>query len=160
MPDIRFTEPLIRRSLRRAVIRNLGPVFFVVLAIVAAVLVGTIANGERSWRVGAMATLLLLGTLFPAVAIITQTRAALERFRSMNNGMANIEISAGQVRIESSLGRLEVPLNRVSQVWLYPEYWVFLSGRSIVMTIPIETIPHSQRQAWLEELRIAGARVA
>ena len=140
--------------------RRLGPLFFGALAFVAVSLIVAPQAGERTWWVGVMGTILCLGVLIPAASFLAHTRAALSRFMQLEDGKATIELGNGRLMVASKLGSLELPLTRVTMVWCYPEFWVLLQGRAILMTIPTGALQEPMKQAWLENLRAAGTRVA
>jgi len=74
-------------------------------------------------------------------------------------GIARIGLAEGRLQIESKIGSAEIPLKRITHVWRYPDYWVLLTGHSIVMTVPIEGVAAAVSDAWLHELASVGVRV-
>lgn len=160
MQEIRFTESVVRRAAIRGVLRSFGPVFFVaVLLLSISVMLGLI-RGDRSWFIGSTLTILGLALAVPIAAIAMHTRVGLAKFRRLENGNAALELSSGRLRVASNVGTLEMPVAQITRVWRYPEFWILLSGKSILMTVPLAGIPAGVLSSWQEELRTAGARVA
>jgi hypothetical protein len=116
--------------------------------------------GDRTWLLGAMAAVVAAGSLMPILAIRNHTKASMAKLLQLEDNKALVDISGGWLRVSSKLGRLEVPLDRISRIWCYPDSWLLLSDRSILMTLPLEGVPPHTVQAWTEEFRAAGARVA
>ena len=159
MQDIRYTEPVVRESVRRSILRLLGPTYFVALILLGVSVVVGCVRADYDWFLGVIGTVFLQAILIPFCVVYVNTRAALLRFRALECGIACIDLAEGQLRIESKLGRAEIPLKRITHVWRYPDYWVLLTGHSILMTVPIEGVATGVSDAWLHELTSAGVRV-
>jgi len=160
MHTVQYSETLIRRAVTRAIVRLLGPLFFVAIAIVTAATVFEVAQGDRGWLVGVGGTVVFLGILIPIAAIRSHVKVALEKLSGMEHGRGQVELSGGQLHLASRLGTMSLPLERVTSIWRYPEYWVLLSGRSILMTLPLEGLSGEILTEWLAQFRSAGATVA
>lgn len=160
MQDIYYTEQSVRLAIRRAIPRLLGRWYFAALLLLAVSIGLGLYRGDYGWFQGAISTVLFFGILVPLAAIRTHTRAALARLRGLENGVAWVEISEGRLRGSSQLGTVDIPLSRVTKVWCYPEYWTLLSGRSILLSIPTQGLPAAVTEAWLDELRAAGANLS
>jgi hypothetical protein len=160
MREIQYTEALVRSAVRRAILRILGPLYFVAMLLLAVSVSIGLIGGDRGWFIGVTGTILVLGSLVPVVAIRAHTRAALLRLFKLEDGKATVDLSGGRLRLLSPLGSVDLPLSRVTNVWCYPDYWVLLSRRSILMTLPTAELPSSVADEWLAELRGAGAKVA
>lgn len=160
MQNIHYTEQLVRLAIRRAIPRLLGRWYFAALLLLAISVGLGLYRKDYDWFLGVISTTLFFGILFPLAAIRANTRAALARFRGLENGVASIEISEGRLRGSSHLGAVDIPLSRVTQVWRYPEYWTLLSGRSILLSIPTQGVPATVTEAWLDELRAVGAEIS
>jgi hypothetical protein len=155
---IRYTEPLVRKAIQRAIVRLLGPLFFIAMGLLAISVILAAVQESHGWFVGVVATALTVGTLVPIVAIRTHTKAAISRLVQLDDGAASIDIGEERLRLSSKLGSIDVPLARVTTVWTYDDCWVLLAGRSILMTLPTAGIPQSALDAWHADLDAAGAK--
>src|SRR5579862_4383813 len=159
MQEVHYTESVVRDAARRGILRSIGPLYIAALRFVAEAVLFGVVRGNYDWSIGAFATVLVVGIIVPVVGIRAHTRAALEKFRGLDAGKASLDFSGGRLQIASALGTLDMPLARISKVWRYPEYWILLSGGSIVMTIPLHGVPSSVADAWTHELQTAGITV-
>ncbi len=157
MHEVLYTEPLIRRAIQRSIIRLLGRLYFIAMGLLGVSLLLSAVQNHAGWFVGVTGTALFCGLLVPVVAIRAHTRAAMSRLVQMENGAASVGIDEERLRLASALGSIDIPLSRVTAVWRYPDCWVLLAGRSILMTLPTETIPEATRDQWLRQLEDAGA---
>ena len=160
MQTLQYSERLIRHAIARAILRLLGPVFFIVLALLAGQTAFSISRGERGWLLGVETTIVALGIILPLAAIRAHTNVALRKLAGMDGKTGQIELSSTELHLSSSLGTMSLPLSTITSVWCYPEYWVLLSGKSILMTLPLVGIPAETTAAWLAHLRGAGVAVA
>jgi hypothetical protein len=160
MQTLHYTPALIRSSLRRSIVRILGPLYFVALAVTLLALIAMILQGRRDWFVGAIGVGSVWGILLPIVAIIVRTRGAMQRFNQMDGGAIDVDIGCRRLLIYSKLGSAEIPLSRVRNVWCYPDVWVLLAGRTIIMSLPIAQVDELVKQTWLDNLRAAGAKIS
>ncbi len=159
MYDVHYTEPLVRRAIQRSIIRLLGRLYFIAMGLLGVSILLAAIQNNRGWFVGVICTALFVGLLVPVVAIRAHTRAAMSRLVQMENGAASAGIGEGKLRLASALGNIEISLSRVTTVWRYPDCWVLIAGRSILMTLPTENLPDALRQDWLRQLEDAGAMI-
>ncbi len=160
MQTISFTEPVVRSAARRGVLRMLGALFFVAMALLAISVVFSLIQGDYGLFLGVTATVLGIAVIVPIAAISAHTRVGLEKYRALEGGAATIDLSEGRLRVASKIGSLDMPLSTVKKVWRYPDYWILVANRSILMTVPLHGVPPEIRTEWETELRQAGARLA
>lgn len=160
MRAISFTEPLVRNAARRGVLRMLGSLFYVAVALLAVSVAFSVIHGDRGWFFGVCATVLGLGLIVPIAAIRAHTRVAVEKFRALEGGAASIDLSDGRLRVASKVGSLDMPLSTVKKVWRYPDYWIFVASLGILMTVPLNGLTPDVTSAWEAELKNAGARLS
>lgn len=159
MQTLHYSEELIRRATWRTIFRFLGPWFFAALAFLAVFIGFELSVGNQNWLLGVAGTAFLFAVFVPLLIFRMHARAALEKLSLMGDGLAQIDFSAGQLHLNSALGVSVIPLSRISAVWCYSDYWVFLSGRSILMTLPLRGLSEGVISDWLGQLRDAGAKI-
>jgi len=159
MYEIHYTEPLVRRAIQRSIVRLLGRLYFIAMGLLGVSILLAAIQNHRGWFVGITCTALMVGLLVPIVAIRAHLRAAMSRLMQMENGAASVGIGEGRLQLVSALGSIDIPLARVTSVWRYPDCWVLIAGRSILMTLPTENLPDGIRQDWLRQLEDAGAMI-
>jgi hypothetical protein len=159
MQSISFTEPVVRSAARRGVLRMLGPLFFVAIGLMGAWVAFEVVQGDLDWSFGVAVTVLVLALIVPVAAIRAHTRFAVEKFRALDEGAASIDLSDGRLRAVSKIGSLDLPLSTVKKVWRYPDYWILVGSRSILMTVPLRGLTPDVTSAWEAELKIAGAKL-
>jgi len=79
-----YSEELLKKAVRSYWWRSIGPLF---VSVLSGMLVGTIyfvVQGERSWFVGVMGSVVLMGFLFSLTLYINHYRNTLRKFRELN----------------------------------------------------------------------------
>lgn len=159
MQSISFTEPLVRSAARRGVLRMLGTLFYVAIVLLAISVTFSLIRGDLGWFFGMTATVLGIAIAVPIAAIRAHTRVAVEKYRALDGGAATIDLSDGRLRVVSKIGSLDMPLSTVKTVWRYPDYWIFVAKRGILMTVPVRGLTVDIRNEWETQLLQAGARI-
>jgi hypothetical protein len=160
MQTLHYTPALIRYSLRHSIVRILGPLYFIALLVTCVALMFLIYQGQRDWLVGVIGFACVWGILLPIVAMVVRTREAMRRFGQLDGGAVDVDIGSRRLLAYSNLGSTEIPLSRISKVWQYRDVWVLLEGRTIIMSLPIAQVDDLVKQAWLNNLRAAGAKIS
>ncbi len=144
-----YSEPLLREAVRsfffRAVIRGLGPLFFLSGGLLVACLAYLLWSGDRSWKVGAFAAgPVFIGILFLAV-YQAHYRNTIGRFRQMRSPEATLSYDDERFTLTSELGSATMPWSAITEVWRYPRFWLLLFSRSQFVTLPLDTLDDSTK---------------
>jgi hypothetical protein len=134
--QLHFSESLVRRAVRRFWWRTVGWRYIGTFAAMLAYLVFTVWNGDRSWWVGALATLLIVGTIIPAAVYFVHMRRTLSKFREMHDPVCVLELGDDRVGLRSDSGAAELEWKAVTDVWCFPEAWLMFFSRSQFATLP------------------------
>jgi hypothetical protein len=150
--QLRFSEPLLREAVRafvfRAVIRQLGISFFIVVAVLIAFVAFLISRHDRGWMVGFLiATVLFVGVSL-AFVYVAHFRNTIGRFRQMRTPEATFGYDEQQVTFTSELGSATMPWSAITEVWRYPRFWLLLFSRSQFVTLPLDCLDE-QAQAFI-----------
>ena len=146
---LRYSEPLLREAVRcfvlRVVIRQLGGVFLVLVALVIACVAFLISRHDRSWTVGFLiATVLFIG-VFIASVFVAHLRNTIGRFRQMRTPEATLGYDEQQISLTSELGSATMPWSVITEVWRYPRFWLLLFSRSQFVTLPLDCLDEHAR---------------
>lgn len=153
---LRYTEPLLRQVVRsfvlRAVFRQLGVRFFVVLAAVTAAVAYLLALQDRSVLLGfVVATLLNLGFFFGAI-YVGHYRNIVGRFRKMKSGQATLSYDEKQITVTSELGSSTIAWSAITDVWRFPRFWLLLLSPSQFITLPLDCLDSAEREFILRKV--------
>ena len=159
MQEIQYTEALIRRWTLYSMVRSLGPLYLIAMLLLSSSLSLSIMRGSYDGFFGATATVLAFGVLVPLGVLRKHVQAALGRLRELDNGKLSIDILAARLHLTSAMGNTDIPLARVTQLKRYPSFWVLMTGKASLMTLPITDIPIAVQQRWLLEFQAAGTKI-
>ena len=159
MQEIHYTEIMIRRSARQSIVRNLGSLYWIIMLMLSISVSIGLWRGNHDWFIGTVATLLTLVIVVPLVVWRQHTAAALRRLRKLDQGKLSIDILAARLHLSSKLGDSDIPLASITKLLRAPDYWVFMSDKAVVMTLPILELPLEVQQRWLQELQAAGTQI-
>ncbi len=159
MQEIQYTEALIRRWTRYSMYRNLGPLYLIAMLLLSSSMTFSILRGSHDWFFGATATVFVLGIVVPLSVLRKHVQAALRRLSELDDGKLNIDILAGRLHLSSAMGNTDIPLARVTQLKRYPSFWVLLTHKASLMTLPITAIPIAVQQRWLQEFQAVGTKI-
>jgi hypothetical protein len=151
MAEVRlcYTEPLLKRAVRcfvfRAIRRQLGPLFYIAVAILIGCLFFLIAHHDRSWAVGfIMATILFVAVFFVTI-YLAHYRNTVGRFHQMQNPEATLSLGEEQFTVTSELGSATMPWSAITEIWQYPDFWLLLFSKSQFSVLPIKGIDEQVR---------------
>lgn len=159
MHEIIYTEVMIRRAARHTILRTLGPLYLIALLALSSSIGFGILRGSHDWFIGVTATLLAFAILVPLLVWRQHTKASLRRLHELDHGKLSIDILAGRLHLSSALGSTDMPLTRITKVQRFPGYWVFISDKTVLMTLPITALSAEVRQRWLAEFQAVGTQV-
>jgi hypothetical protein len=146
---LRFTEPLLREAVRafvvRAVLRQLGISFFVVIAVLIAVLAYLISQHDRGWMVGFLIAFFIFVAVFPTAIYMAHLRSSMGRFRRMRVPEATFGYDEHNFTMTSELGSVTLPWSAITEVWRYPRFWLLLFSRSQFVTLPLDCLDDQAR---------------
>src|SRR5688572_19574362 len=94
---LHYSEALIRRVVRAYWWRETGWSFSALLALLGTVFAMLLLGGDRSWRVGALGTFLVICALLSAAVYVTHYRTSLGRLRRMRVPEATLELGDERV---------------------------------------------------------------
>ena len=142
---MRYSEEIAREAVRRFLARRLRELFDVKFRIAAVVAIGTLCwllwTGNRSWLVGAVATLLVLVPVALLAVYAAHWRNTVVRIRQMQVPMARCRLSDTELTIASELGSATIPWTLILEIWQFQRVWLLLISPSYFVTLPTDGIP-------------------
>ena len=156
---LHYSEALIRRTVRAFWFRVTGLPFFIALFLVFASLVYSLRTGDRSWYVGMVGTVFVIGLMFTVALYVNHYRASLDRLRRMHTPEAIFEPSDQSFRVTSDLGVTDVGWNAITEIWRFPDFWLLFLSRAQFITLPIADLDSEDREDILTCLKSHGSKV-
>ena len=123
-------------------------------------LVWRLAEGDRSWLVGLVAALVLIGVLLPLMVYLVHYRNSIGKFRQMAEPLAEFIADEDQFTLSSSLGATTLKWNAVTEVWRLETLWLLLFSKAQFVTLPLEGMSEQMRSFILDKVRAAGGKIA
>lgn len=146
---LHYTEPLLRESVRfffiQTLRRRFGIPFFVILAVLVAILAWRVLQHDRDWTVGLLAAGLLFVGLFFVMLYINHYRNSMGRFRQMRTPEGTLGCDEQGITFTSELGSSTVPWPTIVEVWRHPRFWLLLFSPAQFVTLPLDDLDESTR---------------
>lgn len=152
------SEPLIRQAILCFFRRSLGAGFFVALALLVICLAFQLYTGDRSWQVGVLASVLVLGVVFPIAIYFVHYRNATRKLHAMGLPQASLVATESTLSLSSGAGSSSFPWSSVSEVWRFPGFWLLLFSRAQFVTLPLTDISASLQAFIVERVQAAGGK--
>jgi hypothetical protein len=155
-----FTEPLLRKAVFAFWRRSIGVGFVVALLVVALCLGFLLAQGDASWVVGVLATVLSLGVVFVVALYFIHYRTSLHKFRAMGQPQATFRANESSFTIISGVGTVTYQWSAIKELWQFPQVWLLLFSPAQFSTLPVACMPPEMQAYVLQRVRAAGGKVA
>jgi hypothetical protein len=156
---LRYTEALVRSSVKRFCWRQVGWLYVVALALVLVGLATGLARGDRSWLAGVLVTILLIGVVMPISLYRTLLAGSLERYRSLDNQPALFSGDDISYVIQSTAGLTKLNWKTIASVCRYDDLWLLVFDKGGFMTFPLEGVSAADRDFLLERVKAHGGRI-
>jgi hypothetical protein len=157
---LRYTEPLVTQAVRHYWRRTVGPGIFVAVALLCAFLVWRLFDGDRSWVVGVVAVVILLGAVMPSAVYVAHHRNSMARFREMREPVAELLAREDGFTLSSDRGTTSLGWNSVREIWRFDTLWLLLFSKAQFVTLPLEDLPEPMREFILDRVRTSGGKVS
>ncbi len=134
---LNYTERLVAQAVYLYWRKTIGKGYFTMVTLVAAFLIWLVAGGDRSWMVGLMAAVVLLGVLMPAAVYVVHYRNSMGKLRAMAEPVAQLMADARGFTVVSDQGTASMPWSAVKEVWCFDDVWLLLFSKAQFVTLPI-----------------------
>ena len=156
---LNFNESLIRKAVLSFWWRVVGFKFIIAMILIALSLGFFLYIGDRSWFVGAHATVLIIGISFVFALYWSHYRNGLKKFRAMGSSQATFSASESSFTFESGAGSSTLPWSSVTEIWQFEKYWLMLFSKAQFVTLPLADISPEFRASILERVRASGGAI-
>lgn len=157
---LRYSEPFIRSAIRVYWWKQIGPSFLLLLISLTVFLVYRIAEGDSSWIVGAIGTVLVLGYGIIVASYVVHLRRSLKRFRRMKVPEATLELGEERFKVTSDVGSSEVEWSLIAKIWRFKNVWLLFFSESEFMTLPVDDLSSKSKLFILAKAEANGAKIA
>ena len=157
---LHYSEDLVERAVVAFWLHHFEWKFWAAMLLTAACTAYLVVLGDRSWLVGAVGAVLVVGLGVAASSFITQRRSALQRLRNLGLLEVTIEVHEAHLRMESGAGSSEIPWKLITEVWTYPDFWLVCLSPSQFFTLPTEDLTEEMRATLMARIIANGAKVA
>lgn len=137
---------------------NLG--LLLAVAIMFALLVWLLLQGDRSWLVGMVASVVVLGLAMPGVVYLVHYKNSISKFRDMAQPIATFVAEDDSFTLSSDRGTTTLKWDTVVELWRFEAFWLLLFSKAQFVTVPLEGMPQQMQSYVLDRVRSAGGKVA
>jgi hypothetical protein len=119
-----------------------------------------LVNGDRSWIVGLVAAVILLGVLMPAAVYVVHYRNSMGKFREMSQPVAELVADEDAFTFSSDRGTTSLKWDAVKEVWRFESLWLLLFSKAQFVTVPLENVPSPMQAFILDRVRASGGKIS
>ena len=157
---LHYTKSLVTTAVNRFWLRTVGVPFIVAYALMVLFFGYLVAGGNRSWLVGALGAILVIAFALLAAIYNRHYRDSIQRFQNLGSEEAVLEFDDAMFRLSSEIGKSEMKWDVVSEVWIFPEFWLVLMTRAQFFTLPTADMNESVQGFLRSRFEAVGAKVA
>jgi YcxB-like protein len=125
-----------------------------------ALLTWMVASGDRSWVVGLVAAVVVVGLLFPVLVYVVHFRNSMGKFREMRDPVAEFVADDDMFTLSSDRGITTLKWNTVTELWRYDSLWLLLFSKAQFVTVPLDGVPDQMRSFVVERIKASGGKIA
>ncbi len=155
-----YSEQLLRQAVFAFWYRTIGPGFLIALVAAALGLGVLIVRGERSWLVGVLATVFVVGIALAASLYFVHYRASLRKFQEMGASQATFCAEESSFTISSDIGTTTLQWSTVKELWQFTGVWLMLYSKAQFSTLPTAYLSPEMRDYVVQRIRAAGGKVS
>jgi hypothetical protein len=122
-------------------------------------LVMLISNGDRSWVVGFLGTVVGMCVFFLVLVYLIHYRKAMHKFRAMGDPEATLVASEESFSLSSGLGSSTLRWASITEVWQFPTFWLLLFSKAQFVTIPLADLTPEAKAFILARVQDAGGKI-
>jgi hypothetical protein len=156
----RYTESLVRRVAMQFWVRYIGWRGFAAVAIMTVCFLYLLMIGDYSWYVSVFGTVLVMAILVGGAIYYVNRHRALATLRQMAEPIATIDLSDVGISTQSDLGKCEMSWRAITEVWTFPDAWLFFIAKGSYFTIPTESLTNEVRQFINQKVQEHGGTMA
>ena len=154
-----YDREIIAEAARHFSLRSIRWDGFVVFLVLVGLLGYWIASGDRSWWVGALGAITVLGAVVGIATFVVPYRRSVARFERMPSRTGEFVFSERGIVTIADLGRQEFSWRLVDRVWIYPHLWMILLRDANYMTLPTPNLNEETRAFITDQVKRNGGRI-
>ena len=156
---LEYSEVFIRDAIRHYWWKQIGPVFPLVTLSLTVFLVYRLIDGDRTWLIGALGAVIILGLATMIAIYVVHLRRALQRLERMKKPEATLELGEDQFRISSDVGSSEIKWSLISHLWCFDNVWLLFFSAGEFMTLPINDMSAESKSFLISKAKANGAKI-
>ena len=154
-----YSVPLIREAVYGFWRRSVGLGMLVAIVLLTGMLTLFLIDGDRSWRVGAMAVTVFFGVASVIAIYVVHYANAVRKLKDMGSPQATIIASESSFTVTSGAGSATLPWSSVIEVWQFKNVWLLLFSKAQFFTLPLSYVPAEFRTFILQRVAAAGGKI-
>jgi hypothetical protein len=157
---LRYTERLVAQAVRLYWRKTVGFGLLVAVALMIAFLAWRLVDGDRSWIVGLVAAVILLGVIMPVAVYVVHYRNSMGKFREMSRPVAELVADEDVFTLSSDRGTTSLKWEAIKEVWRFESLWLLLFSKAQFVTLPLEDVPGPMQAFILDRVTASGGKIA
>jgi hypothetical protein len=155
-----YTEELVAQAVRLYWRKTVGLRLLFAVALMISFLTWRLIDGDRSWIVGLVGAVVLLGVFVPLAVYVTHYRNSMGKFREMSQPTAELVADQDAITLSSERGSSALKWELVKEVWRFETVWLLLFSKAQFVTLPLADVPEPMQGFILERVRRSGGKIA
>lgn len=156
---LRYSESLVHDAIFAFWRRTIGWGFPIALLICAIGLIAMLMKGNRTWLVGVVGSVLVLGIGFCALLYFSHYRSSMAKFRALKDSNAVLKVEPESITLSSSEGSSTMRWDAVSEIWKFEKFWLLLFSKAQFVTLPVEPLTPEMRHFISGRVSESGGKV-
>ena len=151
--ELNYSEKLIKDTVTKCWLQQIEPFFLVVLSTLTIYEIYLLFSGDRTWHVGFIGAVVLIGASTIFSSYVVQRNRALKRLNRMGRPKAIFEYSNSNFKVTTDIGSSEFKWSLISKVMRLDSAWVIYFSENETMTLPISNINEESRAFILSKVK-------
>lgn len=154
-----YNEQLIRHAVWLYWKRTVGRLYLWVLLAMTVGFFGLLFQGDRSWLIGLVGTILAISYLMLVSIYVAHFKNSMAKFRDVGSPSAIFRAEALTFTIESGIGTSKLQWSAVKEIWQFEDVWLLLFSKAQFSTLPVANLPIDLQAFILEKVRLEGGKI-
>ena len=154
-----FSDSIVTKATFAFWRRTVGLGFPLALAVMAVYVACLALNGERSWEVGVLGTVVAIGLVFLVALYVVHYRNGRQKLRDTGRPLAEIATDDEGFTVSSDIGSSTLKWSAVQTVWCFEGFWLVLFSKAHFMTLPLGDVAPEMQAYVLERVVASGGKV-
>ena len=157
--QLRYSESMVRLSVRAYWWRTTGWRFFITLLLISIGFGYLLISGDRGWYMGFLGAVLFIGIAMSIAVYVVHFNNGMAKLRAMGEPVATLRVSDSEISFESGAGSGSLPWRAITEVWKLPHIWLLMMSKAQFVTLPLDGVDEVVRDFILDRVRAAGGTI-